>query len=103
MSYTTRNGTKIVKWPCGSTNKAAGHRVCDCPCIYEEVWNENLGSDDPLLKYKTRLLMKLAAAGPIQKFDSELMRMVRDIITVHEDGRLQIRLYDGTEFELQAE
>ena len=125
VKYTTRRGTKIVKWRCGSTNKAAGHRVCACPYIYEEAlmkffvmswnqivenqksykeaWDENLRSDDPLLKYKTRLLMRTAATGPIREFDSELMRMVMDIITVHEDGRLQIRFYDGTEFELTAE
>ena len=125
VKYTTRRGTKIVKWRCGSTNKAAGHRVCACPYIYEEAlikffvmswnqivenqksykeaWDEKLRSDDPLLKYKTRLLMRTAAAGPIREFDSELMRMVMDIITVHEDGRLQIRFYDGTEFELTAE
>ena len=125
VKYTTRQGTKIVKWRCGSTNKAAGHRVCACPYIYEEAlmkffvmswnqivenqksykeaWDENLRSDDPLLKYKTKLLMRTAAAGPIRGFDSELMRIVMDIITVHEDGRLQIRFYDGTEFELAAE
>ena len=105
--------------------KAAGHRVCACPYIYEEAlmksfvmswnqivenqksykeaWDENLRSDDPLLKYKTKLLMRTAAAGPIRGFDLELMRIVMDIITVHEDGRLQIRFYDGTEFELAAE
>ncbi|RHV83725.1 hypothetical protein DXA97_19140 [Clostridium sp. OF09-36] len=70
---------------------------------YKEAWDENLRSDDPLLKYKTKLLMRTAAAGPIRGFDSELMRIVMDIITVHEDGRLQIRFYDGTEFELAAE
>lgn len=117
VKYTTRQGTKIVKWRCGSTYKAAGHRVCACPYIYEEAlmkffvmswnqivenqksykeaWDENLRSDDPLLKYKTKLLMRTAAAGPIRGFDSELMRIVMDIITVHEDGRLQIRFYDG--------
>ena len=56
---------------------------------YKEAWDENIRSDDPLLKNKTRLLMR-TAAGPIRVFDSELMRMVMDIITVHEDGRLQI-------------
>lgn len=70
---------------------------------YKEAWDENLRSDDSRLKYKTRLLMRTAATGPIREFDSELMRMVMDIITVHEDGRLQIRFYDGTEFELTAE
>lgn len=70
---------------------------------YRVAWNENLKSSDPLLKYKTGLLMERVADGPIQEFDSELMREVMDIITVHEDGRLQIRFYDGTEFELTAE
>ncbi len=125
VSYTTRAGTKIKKWRCGSTNKAAGHRVCSCPYIYEEslikffmmcwnnivenqsgyqaLWDENLQSEDCLLRYKTRLLMEKAAEGPMQEFDSDLMRAVMDIITVHEDGMLQIRFYDGTEFALETE
>ena len=47
--------------------------------------------------------MKYAAAGPIKEFDSELMMAVMDHITVFEDGRLQIRFYDVTEFEVATE
>ena len=47
--------------------------------------------------------MKHAAAGPIKEFDSALMMAVMDHITVFEDGRLQIKFYDGTEFEVATE
>ena len=47
--------------------------------------------------------MKHAAAGPIKEFDPELMMAVMDRITVFEDGMLQIKFYDGTEFEVETE
>ena len=70
---------------------------------YQERWQENIRSGDVLLRYKTRLLMKHAAAGPIKEFDTKLMMAVMDHITVFEDGRLQILFYDGTEFEVETE
>ena len=70
---------------------------------YQVHWQENIKGGDILLRYKTRLLMKYAAAGPIKEFDSELMMAVMDHITVFEDGRLQIRFYDVTEFEFATE
>lgn len=70
---------------------------------YQERWQENITSDDVLLRYKTRLLMKHAAAGAIEEFDPELMMAVMDHITVYEDGRLKIRFYDETEFEVTTE
>lgn len=70
---------------------------------YQERWQENITSDDVLLRYKTRLLMKHAAAGPIKEFNPELMMAVMDHITVYEDGRLKIRFYDETEFEVRTE
>ena len=36
-------------------------------------------------------------------FELELMLAVMDHITVFEDGRLQIKFYDGTEFEVETE
>lgn len=47
--------------------------------------------------------MKHAAAGSIKEFDPELMMAVMDHITVFEDGRLQIKFYNGTEFEVESE
>lgn len=70
---------------------------------YRETWQTNINSEDVLLRYKTRLLRKHAAAGVIEEFDSALMMSIMDHITVFEDGRLQILFYDGTEFEVATE
>jgi len=35
-------------------------------------------------------------SGPIKDFNEELMLAVMDRIIVFEDGRLQIKFYDGT-------
>ena len=42
-------------------------------------------------------------AGTIKEFDLALMMAVMDHITVYEDGRLKIRFYDETEFEVTTE
>ena len=47
--------------------------------------------------------MKHVEAGPIKEFDSAHMMAVMDHVTVFEDGRLKIRFYDGTEFEVETE
>ena len=70
---------------------------------YQERWQKNIQGDDVLLRYKTKLVMKHAEAGTINEFDSALMMAVMDHITVFEDGRLKIRFYDGTEFEVATE
>lgn len=70
---------------------------------YQEKWEENIKDEDVLLRYKTRLLMKHVAARPIEEFEPALMMAVMDHITVYEDGRLQIKFYDGTEFEVATE
>ena len=125
VKYTTRAGTKIVKWRCGSCNMANGHKVCSNRYIteeslmklfvmswneivehqeeYQQYWQVNLKGEDVLLRYKTKLLIKRAAAGPIKEFEPKLMMAVMDYITVFEDGRLQIKFYDGTEFEVETE
>ena len=125
VKYTTRAGTKITKWRCGSCNKADGHKVCSNRYVtnetftklfvmswneivehqeeYQQYWQVNLKGEDVLLRYKTKLLIKRAAAGPIKEFEPELMMAVMDYITVFEDGRLQIKFYDGTEFEVATE
>lgn len=125
VKYTTKAGTRIVKWRCGSCNKADGHKVCSNRYVtddtftklfimgwneivenqedYQEKWESNIKGEDVLLRYKTRLLMKHASAGAIEKFEPELMMAVMDHITVFEDGRLQIKFYDGTEFEVATE
>ena len=125
VKYTTRAGTKITKWRCGSCNMAKGHKVCSNRYVteeslmklfvmswteiaghledYKEKWQENIASEDVLLRYKTRLLMQYAGAGEVKEFDAALMMAVMDHITVFEDGRLQIKFYDGTEFEIATE
>ena len=125
VKYTTRAGTKITKWRCGSCNKTDGHKVCSNRYVtdetltkmfvmswneivehqeeYQQYWQVNLKGEDVLLRYKTKLLIKRAAAGPIKEFEPELMMAVMDYITVFEDGRLQIKFYDGTEFEVATE
>ena len=70
---------------------------------YQQYWQVNLKGEDVLLRYKTKLLIKRAAAGSIKEFEPELMMAVMDYITVFEDGRLQIKFYDGTEFEVETE
>lgn len=70
---------------------------------YQQYWQVNLKGEDVLLRYKTKLLIKRAAAGPIKEFEPKLMMAVMDYITVFEDGRLQIKFYDGTEFEVATE
>ena len=42
-------------------------------------------------------------AGVITEFDPALMMAVMDNITVFKDGRLQIRFYDRTEYEVETE
>lgn len=79
------------------------NEIAEHPEDYQQYWQVNLKGEDVLLRYKTRLLMKHAAAGPIKEFDSALMMAVMDHITVFEDGRLQIKFYDGTEFEVATE
>lgn len=125
VKYTTRASTVITKWRCGSCNKANGHKICsnryvldetftklfvmswnemvDYQPDYQERWQENIRGDDVLLRYKTRLVMQHAAVGPIKEFDLKFMLAVMDYITVFEDGRLQIKFYDGTEFEVETE
>ncbi|MGN0246318.1 MAG: hypothetical protein ACI4DK_10180 [Lachnospiraceae bacterium] len=80
----------------------AWNEIAEHPEDYQEKWKVNITSDDVLLRYKTRLLMK-HAAGQIKEFDSALMMAVMDHITVYEDGRLKIRFYDETEFEVTTE
>ncbi len=125
VKYKDRQGRQITKWRCGSCNMAAGHKVCSNRYVtedslmkffvmswneivehqaeYREAWEANIKGEDVLLRYKTRLLMQRVAAGGIEEFIPDLMMTVMDHITVYEDGRLQIRFYDGTEFEVATE
>ena len=95
VMYTARSGRRIIKWRCGSCNMADGHKVCSNRYVtdetfkklfvmgwnemaenfgdYQEFWNSNIESEDALLRYKTRLIMKKASDGPIKEFDPELM------------------------------
>ena len=123
--YTSRSGSKVSKWRCGSTNKAGGSRVCSNRYVMEDAftklfvmswneiaghyddyvdfWNKNLEEGEELLHYKTRQVKEAAKKGKIKEFDGELMIMVMDYIKVFESGRLVVRFYDGTEFECETE
>lgn len=125
VMYTARSGEKIIKWRCGSCNMTGGHKVCSNRYVtdetfkklfvmgwneiaghfddYQEFWKANLDGEDILLRYKTRLIMKKAGFGTIKAFDPELMMAVMDYVIVFEDGRLHIRFYDGTQFEIETE
>ena len=81
----------------------SSHEIVDYQQDYQEHWQENIRGDDVLLRYKTKLVMQHVAAGPIKEFDLKLMLAVMDHITVFEDGRLQIKFYDETEFEVETE
>lgn len=70
---------------------------------YRAGWKQNLEGEDLLRRYKTKQLMEKVADGTIEKFDGELMIMVMDHIMVFEDGRLQIKFYDGTVFEVATD
>lgn len=71
---------------------------------YNEHWQENLHGDDNLLRFKTKLLMKqVNRVGTLKQFNPELMLAVMDNIIVYEDGRLKIKFYDGSEFEVETE
>lgn len=121
-----RKGELIEKWRCGSYTKENNHRVCSNRYVMEEAfrklfimswneivnnqedynehWQENLQSDDILLRCKTKLLMKrVNKVGALKIFNPELMLAVMNSIIVYEDGRLKIKFYDGSEFEVETE
>lgn len=80
FTYTYRDGRKVAKWRCGSTNKAGGARVCsNCYVLeeafvqlfimswneiagnyadYLECWNKNLEKDNELLRHKQASLWR---------------------------------------------
>lgn len=70
---------------------------------YKELWDKNEAGDNPLLRYQTKLIREATSKGRIEEFDPVLMMAIVDHFTVHEDGRLQIRYHDGTEFEVATE
>ena len=77
VKYTTRAGTKITKWRCGSCNKTDGHKVCGNRYVtdetftklfvmswneivehqadYQERWQKNIKGDDVLLLESGRI------------------------------------------------
>lgn len=121
----SRDGREIRKWRCGSCNKVNGRKVCynryvaeeafmklfvmsfneivDTIDSYTDFWAKNEAGDNPLLRYQTRLIREAAEKGRIEEFDPALMMAIVDHFTVHEDGRLQIKYHDGTEFEVATE
>jgi DNA invertase Pin-like site-specific DNA recombinase len=125
VSYTYRDGRKVVKWRCGSSNKAGGRRVCSNryimedaliklfimswneiasnPDDYQEAWNKKLAEGIELERIKTEHLMAVAKKGKIKELEPDLVIQVLDYIKVYESGKLAIKFYDGTEFECETE
>lgn len=125
VQYIYRDGRRVAKWRCASTNKAGGARVCSNRYVLEEAliklfimswneiagnydeykdfWEKNLKEGDELLRHKTKQIMAAAKKGKIKELDGELMIMAMDYIKIFESGRLVIRFYDGTEFECETE
>lgn len=79
------------------------NEIVDTIDSFKELWDKNENGDNPLLRYQTRLIREAALKGRIEEFDPALMMAIVDHFTVHEDGRLQIRYHDGTEFEVATE
>lgn len=123
--YKDSKGVRSARWRCGSCNKAKGHKVCSNRYVkedafkklfviswnkivenqeeYQEHWQKNIEGEDKILRFKTKLIMQQVLKGVIEDFVPDLMLMVMDYITVFEDGRLQIKFYDETVFEVETE
>ena len=66
-------------------------------------WQERLGSDNALLRYKAKQFIGIIAdAVVIDKFDSELYFALVEKITIYDGGRLIVRLLDGTDIEIET-
>ena len=109
VKYTTRAGTKITKWHCGSGNKTDGHKVCSNRYVtdeiftklfvmswneivehqadYQERWQKNIKGDDVLLRYKTKLVMKHNIITlNILKGDDVLLRYKTKLVMKHAEA-----------------
>ena len=67
-------------------------------------WDERLGSDNVLVRYKAKQFIGLLADSQgIEKFAVDLYFALVEKITVHGDGRLIVSLLDGTDIECEIE
>ena len=71
---------------------------------FMEKWQERLGSDNVLVRYKARQFMEIIAhAERIGDFDINLYCAFVEKTTVYYGGRIIVRLLDGTEVECEKE
>ena len=68
-----------------------------------EKWQAWLGSDNALVRYKTKQFIGIIAdSDEITGFDEELYFALVAKMTVYEGGRLVVNLLDGTAVECEV-
>jgi hypothetical protein len=65
-----------------------------------EKWQDRLGSENALVRYKAKQLIEIiAVAERVTEFDIEPYFALVEKMTVYDDGRLIVSLLDGTDVE----
>lgn len=69
-----------------------------------EKWQENLKSDNALIRYKVRQFIKIVEkTEPIRKFDAKLLFMFVEKMTVFDGKKIIVSLLDGNEIKCEIE
>jgi site-specific DNA recombinase len=113
-----------IIWRCNGKYLAKGEKGCESRHIDDEVlyqafintfnalienkdyfmekWQERLGSDNLLQRYKARQFIGIIMeAEPIIEFDIDLYFALVEKIMVYDGGRLIVSLLDGTDVECE--
>ena len=102
LSFSQKKIKRILGLDPGLANTGFG--VIDCVKGSCHLVSYGTIETKPDFSHQNRLLIIFKKLQEIIKeFKPELMMAVMDYITVFEDGRLQIKFYDGTEFEVATE
>ena len=122
----TNDRLRRIVWRCNGKYVMKGEKGCesghiDDAVLYEAFvavfnlmvenresfigkWQERLGSDNALVRYKAKQFIGIMAdADVITEFDAELYFAFVEKMTIYDDGRLIVRLLDGTEIECGIE
>jgi hypothetical protein len=68
--------------------------------VLRAKWQILANDNNPLTAYKAKDFLKLTeTATQIEEFDADLVLRVLDHITIHENGNIIVKFYDGTEIE----
>lgn len=71
---------------------------------FTEKWKEGLKSDNALVRYRTKQLIKIIEKEePIKEFDVNLFFKIIEKMTVFEGQKIIVSLLDGTEIEVVIE